>query len=99
MSERRVFGDAVAHSLGLHDAPMLAIRTLLRPMFEGDKASLKPYIAAGRYLPFEGEQEMVPGIRAIPLGHMSYAVESRDRSCWCGEMWFTSRPSSFRIPP
>jgi hypothetical protein len=28
MSERRVFGDAVAHSLGLHDAPMLAIRTL-----------------------------------------------------------------------
>jgi glyoxylase-like metal-dependent hydrolase (beta-lactamase superfamily II) len=82
MSERRVFGDAVAHGLGLHDAPMLAIRTLLRPMFEGDKASLKPYIAAGRYLPFEGEQEMVPGIRAIPLpghtpGHMSYAVESR----------------------
>lgn len=28
MSERRVFGDAVAHSLGLHDAPMLATRTL-----------------------------------------------------------------------
>ena len=51
-------------------------------MFEGDKASLKPYIAAGRHLPFVGEQEMIPGIRAIPLpghtpGHMSYAVESR----------------------
>jgi AraC family transcriptional regulator len=27
MSERRVFGDAVAHSLGLHDAPTLKTRT------------------------------------------------------------------------
>jgi AraC family transcriptional regulator len=28
MSGRRVFGDAVAHSLGLHDAPILTTRTL-----------------------------------------------------------------------
>jgi hypothetical protein len=28
MSERRVFGDAVARSLGLHDAPTLTTRTL-----------------------------------------------------------------------
>jgi glyoxylase-like metal-dependent hydrolase (beta-lactamase superfamily II) len=66
----------------LSDTNEKAAQDFLRPMFEGDKASLKPYIAAGRYLPFEGEQEMVPGIRAIPLpghtpGHMSYAIESR----------------------
>jgi glyoxylase-like metal-dependent hydrolase (beta-lactamase superfamily II) len=66
----------------LNDANERAAHDFLRPMFEGDKASLKPYIAAGRYLPFEGEQEMVPGIRAISTpghtpGHTSYEVESR----------------------
>jgi glyoxylase-like metal-dependent hydrolase (beta-lactamase superfamily II) len=66
----------------LNDANEKAAQGFLRPMFEGDKVSLKPYIAAGRYMPFEGEQEIVPGIRAIPLpghtpGHTSYAVESR----------------------
>jgi glyoxylase-like metal-dependent hydrolase (beta-lactamase superfamily II) len=66
----------------LNDMNEKAAPDFLRPMFEGDKASLKPYIAAGRYISFEGEQEMVPGIRAIPLpghtpGHTSYAVESR----------------------
>jgi glyoxylase-like metal-dependent hydrolase (beta-lactamase superfamily II) len=66
----------------LDDANERAAPDFLRPMFEGDKASLKPYIAAGRYLPFEGEQEMVPGIRSVPLpghtpGHTSYAVVSR----------------------
>lgn len=35
-------------------------------MFEGDNASLEPYIASGHYLPFAGGQELVPGIRAIP---------------------------------
>jgi glyoxylase-like metal-dependent hydrolase (beta-lactamase superfamily II) len=61
----------------LNDANEKAAHDFLRPMFEGDKASLKPYIAAGRYLPFEGEQEIVPGIRAIPTpGHTSYEVES-----------------------
>jgi glyoxylase-like metal-dependent hydrolase (beta-lactamase superfamily II) len=66
----------------LNDTNEKAAPDFLRPMFEGDKASLKPYIAGGRYISFEGEQEMVPGIRAIPLpghtpGHTSYAVESR----------------------
>src|SRR6202161_4466431 len=66
----------------LSDTNEKAAQDFLRPMFEGDKASLKPYIAAGRYMPFEGEQEIVPGIRAVPLpghtpGHPSYAVESR----------------------
>jgi glyoxylase-like metal-dependent hydrolase (beta-lactamase superfamily II) len=66
----------------LNDANEKAAHDFLRPMFEGDKASLKPYIAAGKYQPFEGEQEMVPGIRAIPApghtpGHTSYLIESR----------------------
>jgi glyoxylase-like metal-dependent hydrolase (beta-lactamase superfamily II) len=66
----------------LNDANENAAQAFLRPMFEGDKASLKPYIAIGRYQPFSGDQEIEPGIRAISApghtpGHTSYSVESR----------------------
>jgi glyoxylase-like metal-dependent hydrolase (beta-lactamase superfamily II) len=65
----------------LNDANENAAPAFLRPMFEGDKASLRPYIAAGRFLPFDGGLELVPGIRAIPapghtVGHTFYAIES-----------------------
>ena len=66
----------------LKDANEEAAPAFLRPMFEGDKASLRPYIAADRFLPFDGGPELVPGIRAIPApghtpGHTFYMVESQ----------------------
>jgi glyoxylase-like metal-dependent hydrolase (beta-lactamase superfamily II) len=66
----------------LNDANEAAAPAFLTPMFEGDKASLKPYIAAGQFRPFDGGQELVPGIRAIPApghtpGHTFYMVESK----------------------
>ncbi|MEI9984439.1 MAG: MBL fold metallo-hydrolase [Aliidongia sp.] len=65
----------------LNDANETAAPAFLRPMFEGDKASLKPYIAAGRFQPFDGDPELVAGIRAISApghtpGHTAYSVES-----------------------
>jgi glyoxylase-like metal-dependent hydrolase (beta-lactamase superfamily II) len=65
----------------LNDANEKAAPFFLRPMFEGAKASLKPYIAAGRFQPFDGAPEILPGIVAIATpghtpGHTSYAVES-----------------------
>ena len=50
--------------------------------FQGAMASLNPYVAAGKLKPFDGETELVPGIRAIPArghtpGHTVYAVESQ----------------------
>jgi glyoxylase-like metal-dependent hydrolase (beta-lactamase superfamily II) len=50
-------------------------------MFEGAKLSLKPYIAAGRFQPFDGAREFLPRIVAMTTpghtpGHTSYAVES-----------------------
>ena len=50
--------------------------------FQSAMASLNPYVAAGRFKPFNGETELVPGIRAIPArghtpGHTIYAVESQ----------------------
>jgi hypothetical protein len=35
-------------------------------MFEGDKASLKPYIAANRFTPITDGSELIPGIPAVP---------------------------------
>jgi len=45
-------------------------------------AAVEPYQAAGRFRPFSGETELVPGLRAVPAhghtpGHTVYVVESR----------------------
>ena len=53
-----------------------------REDFESAMAILKPYIAATRFKPFDGEAELIPGIRAVPApghtpGHTIYVIESR----------------------
>ena len=53
----------------------------LKDVFRVAMASIKPYADAGRFKPFSGATELVPGIRAIPAyghtpGHTIYAVES-----------------------
>jgi glyoxylase-like metal-dependent hydrolase (beta-lactamase superfamily II) len=45
-------------------------------------ASLNPYIAAGRFKSFDGNTELLPGIKAQasrghPPGHSTYVVESK----------------------
>jgi glyoxylase-like metal-dependent hydrolase (beta-lactamase superfamily II) len=50
--------------------------------FQQATASLKPYVDAKRFQPFEGGAEIVPGIRAMAAhghtpGHSVYAVESK----------------------
>ena len=45
-------------------------------------ASLNPYVSAGKFKPFEGDTELVPGIRAQSAhghtpGHVTYAIESK----------------------
>lgn len=58
---------------------------LLKPMFDGDRSSLAPYIAAGRFKPFSYDSELVPGIRPIASpghtpGHSFYLAESDGQS-------------------
>ncbi|WP_019143224.1 MBL fold metallo-hydrolase [Noviherbaspirillum massiliense] len=50
--------------------------------FQGAMASLDPYVKAGKFQPFDGSTELVPGIRAVSAhghtpGHTVFAVESK----------------------
>ncbi len=50
--------------------------------FQGAMASLNPYVAAGKFKPFDGDTELVPGVRAMAspghtAGHSTYVVESK----------------------
>lgn len=50
--------------------------------FEGAQASLNPYVKAGKFKAFDGDTELVPGIRAVATrghtpGHSVYVVESK----------------------
>jgi glyoxylase-like metal-dependent hydrolase (beta-lactamase superfamily II) len=50
--------------------------------FQGAMASVNPYVAAGKYRPFDTDGELMPGVRSIATpghtaGHTSYLVESK----------------------
>ena len=50
--------------------------------FQGAMASLNPYVAAGKFKPFDGNIELVPGVRALASrghtpGHTTYVAESK----------------------
>ena len=50
--------------------------------FQGAMASLNPYVAAGKFKPFDGDTEFVPGVRAHASrghtpGHSTYIIESK----------------------
>jgi glyoxylase-like metal-dependent hydrolase (beta-lactamase superfamily II) len=55
-----------------------------KDFFKGAMASVNPYATAGKFKPFEGETDLVPGIHAIPAvghtsGHTIYVVTSKDQ--------------------
>jgi len=66
----------------LSQANMDAAPKDAKGFYQGAMASLNPYIAAGRFKPFDGDTELVPGIKATASrghtpGHSTYVVESK----------------------
>jgi glyoxylase-like metal-dependent hydrolase (beta-lactamase superfamily II) len=66
----------------LSTAKMEAAPADAKGFFQGAMASLKPYVDAGKLKPFDGDIELVPGIRAVAArghtpGHTVYAIESQ----------------------
>ena len=61
---------------------MEAAPKAIQDFFKGAQASLNPYVAAGKFKPFEGNTDLVPGVKAIAThghtpGHTIYAIESK----------------------
>ena len=57
--------------------------------FQGAQAMLGPYVAAGKFKAFEGDTELVPGVKAHSsyghtAGHTTYIVESKGQRL---ELW------------
>ena len=66
----------------LSDANLKAAPEGAKSFFQGAMVSVNPYVAAGKLKTFEGNTELVPGVRAISAyghtpGHTVYAVESK----------------------
>jgi glyoxylase-like metal-dependent hydrolase (beta-lactamase superfamily II) len=54
----------------------------MKDFFKGAMASINPYVAAGKFKPFDGDTELVPGVKALAsrghtAGHSTYVVESK----------------------
>jgi glyoxylase-like metal-dependent hydrolase (beta-lactamase superfamily II) len=85
---QRAFPNATVHA-DQHDADFWLSQANLdkapaesKGFFQGAMASLNPYVAAGKFKAFNGDTDLVPGIRALASrghtpGHSTYVVESQ----------------------
>ena len=86
--DKLVFPNATVHA-DQHDADFWLSQANLdkapkdaKGFFQGAMASLNPYIAAGKFKPFNGNTDLLPGIKALASpghtpGHSTYIVESQ----------------------
>ena len=84
-----VRADAREAGYWLSEQSMNAATPDRRESFQRAMAVFKPYIAAGHYKTFDGDAELVPGIRSVATyghtpGHTIYVVESRGEKL---ELW------------
>jgi glyoxylase-like metal-dependent hydrolase (beta-lactamase superfamily II) len=66
----------------LSQANLDAAPEAAKDFFKGAMVSLNPYVAAGKFKPFDGSGELTPGISAMSTyghtkGHTAYIVESK----------------------
>lgn len=84
------FPNAVVHADRHEAAYWLSQKNLdsapaaSKGFFQGAMVSVGPYVQAGKFSPFVGSVELVPGVRSYPsfghtAGHTSYMIESQGR--------------------
>ena len=86
--DKMVFANAIVRA-DQHDADYWLSQANLdkapedkKGFFKGAMASLNAYVAAGKFKPFDGDTELVPGVKAHAsrghtAGHSTYIVESK----------------------
>jgi glyoxylase-like metal-dependent hydrolase (beta-lactamase superfamily II) len=77
-----VRADAKEGGFWLSPATLEKAPAAMKDFVKGAQVSLKPYVIAGRFKPFEGSVELLPGIHSLPThghtpGHAAYVVESK----------------------
>ncbi len=86
--DRVVFPNAIVRAdrrdadFWLSKAKLDAAPKDAKDSFQGAMASLNPYIAAGKFQPFDGDSDLAPGIKGLASrghtpGHTTYVVESK----------------------
>lgn len=86
--DKMVFPNAIVRAdmreggFWLDKAKMEAAAPDAKGAFQGAMASLNAYVAAGKLKPFDGDTELIPGVRAVAArghtpGHTVYMVESQ----------------------
>jgi glyoxylase-like metal-dependent hydrolase (beta-lactamase superfamily II) len=77
----------------LSQANMDKAPAAMKGFFQGAQVSMKPYVTANKYKPFEGANvELVPGVHAMATaghtpGHTVYVVESKgEKLVVCGDL-------------
>jgi glyoxylase-like metal-dependent hydrolase (beta-lactamase superfamily II) len=89
--DKLVFPNAIVRAdkrdadFWLSQARMDAAKGDDKNAFKGAMVSLNPYVAAGKFKPFDGPTELAPGIRAVSAyghtpGHTIYLVESKGQA-------------------
>ena len=89
--DQRVFPNAIVRAdqregdFWLSQANMDAAPADGKDFYKAAMASINPYVAAGKFKPFDGSGEMIPGIRAVSAyghtkGHTTYYVESKGQT-------------------
>ncbi|MES2959111.1 MAG: MBL fold metallo-hydrolase [Pseudomonadota bacterium] len=85
---KAVFANAVVRADKKESAHWLDKATMdkapdaAKDFFKGAQASMKPYVDAGKFKSFDGDAELVPGIKSYATrghtpGHAAYVVESK----------------------
>jgi glyoxylase-like metal-dependent hydrolase (beta-lactamase superfamily II) len=79
-----VRADAKESGYWLSPATLEQAPAAMKDDVKGAQNSLEPYVKAGRFKPFEGSVELVPGIRSLPAhghtpGHSTYVAQSKGR--------------------
>ncbi|MBO9723952.1 MAG: MBL fold metallo-hydrolase [Novosphingobium sp.] len=95
---RMVFPNATVHiskrdyDFWTDDSHQAEVGALLKPFFPAVQGVLRPYIAAGRVVPFsEGEGDLIPGLRPIAApghtpGHTTYLLhDGKDAMLFWGD--------------
>jgi glyoxylase-like metal-dependent hydrolase (beta-lactamase superfamily II) len=87
-----VRADLAEGEYWLSKAKMEAAPKEAQDVFRGAMMMMQPYLAAGRYKPYEGDTELVPGIRAVVSrghtpGHSVFVIQSKgDRLVLWGDL-------------